>query len=186
MVCLGENNMTWIQSRTTLLLMILLGFLVLGVSLWDIVFEKGWRQQILAGYMILILLILVLRWMGSEEKSTGEIGNSVTEFEKTLKGKLSQFQCPSCRGIFAIKKSKYNNKKPVKMTCPGCGTVGIIPSAPKFIGAEIPEQKSPHVIFKCTNCNERITIWAEGTGLYQDICVFSCPYCGEEQSMNHI
>ena len=39
----------------------------------------------------------------------------------------------------AIKKSKSNNKKTVKMTCPDCGVIGVISPNPAFIEEEIPE-----------------------------------------------
>ena len=178
--------MKWNKNKTMFLLMALLGFLMLSVSVWDIVFEEGWHLQILAGYMVLILFTLILLVVKLKKKSADTIISSVKEFEKTLEGKLFHFQCPSCHGIFAIKKSKHNNKKPIKLTCPDCGTIGIIPSTPKSIKARIPDQKSPNVIFKCIHCEEKITMWAEGTELYKDVHVFSCPYCEEEQSMKRI
>jgi len=119
-----------------------------------------------------------------------------------LEGKLYHFKCPNCQGIFAIKKSSRNNKKPFTLTCPDCGTIGKISSSPPVVIEEIPEQKSENIKFKCKNCGEKVSIWAEGTDLVQDIqiysCpyegtdlvqdiqIYSCPYCGEKQSMKNI
>ena len=110
----------------------------------------------------------------------------VEEFEKTLEGKLYHFKCPQCEGIFAIKKSKHNNKKPFTLTCPDCGTIGRISGSPPVVVEEIPEQKSENIKFKCKNCGERVSIWAEGTDLVQDVEIYSCPYCGKRQSMKNI
>lgn len=121
--------------------------------------------------ILFILFILLLK----KEKITQ---NSIEEFEKTLKGGLYHFKCPSCNGIFAVKKSKKNNKKTVKMTCPDCGMIGFIPSHPEKIEEEIPEKKSLKANFKCISCGESITIWAEGTELHKKINVYTCPFCG--------
>ncbi len=113
------------------------------------------------------------------------IGN-IEEFKKTLKGGLNHFKCPNCKGIFAIKRSKNNNKKPIKMTCPDCGILGIIPSNPLCIEEEIPEKKSLKTNFKCLICGEEITIWAEGTDLYNNTQVFSCPFCGTKKPLKKL
>ncbi len=102
-------------------------------------------------------------------KKTAVSKDIVEEFEKTLEGKLYHFKCPTCQGIFAIKKSSRNNKKPFTLTCPDCGTIGKISSSPPVIVEEIPEQKSENIKFKCKSCGERVSIWAEGTDLVQDI-----------------
>ncbi|RLF28480.1 MAG: hypothetical protein DRN05_03950 [Thermoplasmata archaeon] len=52
--------MRWKQSRLPFLIIIILSLLTLVVSVWDLLFEKGFFQQILAGYMILFILSLVL------------------------------------------------------------------------------------------------------------------------------
>ena len=72
------------------------------------------------------------------------------------------------------------------MTCPDCGIIGKISSSPPVIVEEIPEQKSENIKFKCKSCGERVSIWAEGTDLVQDIQIYSCPYCGEKQFMKNI
>ena len=107
----------------------------------------------------------------------------IEEFEKRLEGGLYHFKCPTCKGIFAIKKSKGNNKKPTKMTCPDCGAIGVISSSPCQIEEVIPEKKSVKANFKCNICGEGITIWAEGTDLYKNVNVYSCPFCGEKKPL---
>ncbi|RLF37067.1 MAG: hypothetical protein DRN08_00195 [Thermoplasmata archaeon] len=174
--------MRWKQSRLPFLIIIILSLLTLVVSVWDLLFEKGFFQQILAGYMILFILSLVLLIV-IRKKTDMNIGDVVEEFEKTLKGRLYHFKCPSCGGIFAIKKSKYDNKREVRMTCPDCGRIGVIPSNPLCIEADIPEKKSVNINFICQNCGEKIAIWAEGSELYHSINVYSCPYCGGENTM---
>ena len=174
--------MTSVRSKLPFVAMILLACVVLILSLWDIIYERQWIQGILALYGILAILTIVLLFLRTQKKSTD--ANAVKEFEKTLEGKLYHFKCPNCNGIFAVKKSKRNNKKPFTLTCPDCGYIGKIPPTPKSIVAEIPDQKSEKTKFKCGNCGEWISIWAEGTDLFQDIQIHSCPYCGEKQSMN--
>jgi predicted RNA-binding Zn-ribbon protein involved in translation (DUF1610 family) len=110
--------------------------------------------------------------------------NAVKEFEKTLEGKLHHFKCPSCNGIFAIKKSKHENRKPFKLTCPDCGYVGTIPTVPKIIEDEIPDEKSVKTKFICQKCGEFISVWAEGVDLFKNVKIFTCPYCGNKDSMN--
>ena len=116
-------------------------------------------------------------------KKTTEASPTMQEFEKTLEGQLHHFKCPNCNGIFAIKKSKHNNKKTFVLTCPDCGHVGTISSSPKVVVDQIPEKKSVNKNFKCEQCGEWVSIWAEGTDLFSDIHIYSCPYCGEKQSM---
>jgi predicted RNA-binding Zn-ribbon protein involved in translation (DUF1610 family) len=171
-------------SRRTLpfIGIIILAFIVLIFSIWDIVYHEQWLERIVALYGILIILTLL--FLVSKEKKTPVVKKNVDEFEKSLKGKLHHFKCPSCGGIFAIKKSKHNNKKPFSLTCPDCGTTGTVPSKPAQIIEEIPEKKSVNKNFRCEVCGEWITVWAEGTNLISDIHVFSCPYCGTKQHMH--
>jgi predicted RNA-binding Zn-ribbon protein involved in translation (DUF1610 family) len=163
--------------------MIILSFLVFLISLWDVIDEKQWLAGVSISYAILLILTIVLL---ATRKKTAVSKDTVEEFEKTLEGKLCHFKCPNCQGIFAIKKSSRNNKKPFTLTCPDCGTIGKISSSPPVIVEEIPEQKSENIKFKCKSCGERVSIWAEGTDLVQDIQIYSCPYCGEKQSMKNI
>ncbi len=177
--------MKLIHRKLLFLVIILLSIVILFSSMFDIVYGNEWLQTILAIYAVLIIFTIVLLFLKPTEKIV-ESGDIVEEFEKTLKGKLYHFKCPNCNGIFAIKKSKRNNKKPFTLTCPDCGTVGKISSSPSIVVEEIPEQKSENIKFKCKSCGERVSIWAEGTDLFRNIQVYSCPYCGEKQPMKNI
>lgn len=177
--------MKLIHRKLLFLVIILLSIVVLFSSMFDIVYGKEWLQIILAIYAILIIFTIVLLFLAPTKK-IAESKDSVEEFEKTLEGKLYHFKCPNCQGIFAIKKSSRNNKKPFTLTCPDCGTIGKISSSPPVVIEEIPKQKSENIKFKCKNCGEKVSIWAEGTDLVQDIQIYSCPYCGEKQSMKNI
>jgi predicted RNA-binding Zn-ribbon protein involved in translation (DUF1610 family) len=161
---------------------ICLAFLVLLFSILDILYNEKWLERIIALYGILIILTLLFlvskEWKKPVEKKT------VDEFEKSLKGRLQHFKCPSCGGVFAIKKSKHNNKKPFTLTCPDCGTTGTVPSKPSQIVEEIPEKKSVHKKFRCESCGEWIMVWAEGADIVSDIRVYSCPYCGTKQDLH--
>ena len=177
--------MKLIHRKLLFLVIILLSIVVLFSSMFDIVYGKEWLQIILAIYAILIIFTIVLLFLAPTKK-IAESKDIVEEFEKTLEGKLYHFKCPNCQGIFAIKKSSRNNKKPFTLTCPDCGTIGKISSSPPVVIEEIPKQKSENIKFKCKNCGEKVSIWAEGTDLVQDIQIYSCPYCGEKQSMKNI
>jgi predicted RNA-binding Zn-ribbon protein involved in translation (DUF1610 family) len=111
----------------------------------------------------------------------------VEEFEKTLHGGLFHFKCPVCYGYFAVKKSKQNNNKLVRMNCPDCGTIGVIPpQSATVVEEEIPEKKSIGINFRCGSCGEGITVWAEGAELHSDLNVYSCPFCGTDQTMERV
>ena len=172
--------MTLVQSRLPYIAIIILSFVILILSLWDLMNHQEWTQRILAIYGILIILVFVLIFLRTK-KPTDTI--NIREFEKTLQGKLQHFKCPNCNGIFAIKKSKQENKKPFSLTCPDCGNIGKISSAPKMVIEEIPDQKSMKKNFTCSRCGEWVSIWSEGTDLFRNIEVQSCPYCGKRQSM---
>ena len=161
---------------------ILLACLVLFFSFWDILYSENWEMSIGVLYGILIILVLLMILSRSMKKNT-VVSPNVQEFEKTLKGQLHHFKCPNCNGIFAIKKSKQNNKKTFTLTCPDCGHVGTISSSPQIVVEEVPEKKSVNKNFTCTSCGEWVSIWAEGATLYPDIQIYSCPYCGVKQSM---
>jgi len=175
--------MRWIESPGRFTLLLLLGFWVLFFSFWGVIFNKTWIFLILASYAVLLILSVVLIFLKSAKPASTSI---IEEFEKTLSGRLYHFKCPSCNGVFALKKSKRNNKKTFKITCPDCGKMGVISPLPRCVEEEIPDKKSVNINFKCTNCGEFVTVWAEGAELYSDIRVFSCPYCGIEKNMNRI
>jgi hypothetical protein len=157
---------------------------VLIASFFDVIFDKDWFYIIVGLYILVIVSIIIFLMFNL--KSQKQNVDTIKEFEKTLKGGLYHFKCPTCSGIFAVKKTKGNDKKPVKMTCPDCGTIGTIPIQPVCIEEEIPEKKSLKANFKCTKCGEGLTVWAEGTELYDRVMVFSCPFCVEFKTMKKI
>ncbi len=175
-----------IISRRTIpfIAIIFFAFLVFLFSLWDILYHEQWLERIIALYGILILLTIL--FLISREKKKPIVQKPVENFEQSLEGKLQHFKCPSCGGIFAIKKSKQNNKQPFTLTCPDCGMTGSIPSKPSQIQEEIPEKKSVHKNFQCQNCGEWIMVWSEGADIIGDknIHVYSCPYCGATQDLS--
>jgi predicted RNA-binding Zn-ribbon protein involved in translation (DUF1610 family) len=176
--------MSVLNRRTVpFIAIIFFAFLVFIFSLWDILYHEQWLERIIALYGILILLTFL--FLVSREKKKKTYAKPIDDFEKSLEGRLQHFKCPSCGGIFAIKKSNQNNKQPFRLTCPDCGMKGSISSKPSQTLQEIPEKKSVHKIFQCRNCGENIMIWAEGVEMIQDdnIHVYSCPYCGEKQDL---
>ena len=179
-----EIKMKWTRESIFFTAILIIGLVVLIFSLYDIMFDKGLMFAVIVAYVILIALTIVL--IIPRFRKVDIVIKTVEEFEKKLKGGLFHFKCPTCEGIFAIKKSKRNDEKPIKMTCPDCGAIGIVPSNPVSIFEEIPEKKSIKANFKCVSCSEGITVWAEGTDLYQNINVFSCPFCGQQQTMDRV
>lgn len=176
--------MSWFETKITFNISLTIGFILLVLTILDAALWNSLHLMILGLYSIIIIFLLIIILRVIFERS--RIVYSVEEFEKTLKGGLYHFKCPVCGGFFAIKKSKSNNKKDVKITCPDCGTPGIIPSNPMVIEEKIPEKKSVKANFKCIRCGERITIWAEGTDLFKNITVYTCPFCGIEKPMKKI
>jgi predicted RNA-binding Zn-ribbon protein involved in translation (DUF1610 family) len=165
-------------------LILVFGFWLLFLSLYDIFTGREWMLIILILYAIsIILMVTIILYLFIKKPS---IPISVKEFEKRLKGGLYHFKCPKCSGIFAVKKSKGDNKKIIKMTCPDCGIVGVIPPNPKLVEEEIPEKKSGKVNFECKICGEGITVWAEGTDLYKKVAVYTCPFCGEQEPLKKL
>lgn len=176
--------MSWFETKTLFNIFLISSFLLLILTILDAALWTVLYLVILSIYLVMIITLLVIIFKIILERS--RIVYSVEEFEKTLKGGLYHFKCPVCSGIFAIKKSKSNNKKDMKMTCPDCGAIGVIPSTPQVIENKIPEKKSVKANFKCIRCGERITIWAEGTDLFKNIYVYTCPFCGVEKPMKKI
>lgn len=177
--------MNLIKGSRPFIILILLGFLVLIFSIFDIMLGKGLIIIALIAYAVLIALTIIISILRSKRAEFITEG-AVEEFEKTLKGGLYHFKCQTCSGIFAIKKSKSDNKKSVSMTCPDCGAIGVISPNPAQIEEEIPEKKSIKANFKCDSCGEGITVWAEGTELYKKMNVQTCPFCGEYETMARI
>jgi len=173
--------MSWIRSSGPFYILSFLGLIIMAIAIYSIVYDAGWTTSALAALIVVVFLVVLLIFLGQRQKEV--LLDPIEEFEKSLKGGLYHFKCPTCMGIFAIKKSKSNNKKTVKMNCPDCGAIGFIPPYPAEIEEEIPEKKSIKANFKCNLCGEGVTIWAEGAELYSDVNVYSCPFCGEKEPL---
>jgi len=176
--------MNWLYTKAPFKILVLLGFWALVFSIFGIVFGKDWQWIIVVTYIALVFLFIVLILMRVNQET--KMSMSIEAFEKTLKGGLYHFKCPTCSGIFAVKKTKRNDKKPVKMTCPDCGEIGYIPIHPLCVEEEIPEKKSIKANFRCRECGEGVTIWAEGTDLYDNTSVLTCPFCGIQKPLNRL
>ena len=176
--------MSWMKSSKPFVMLLIIGLCMIVFSIFDIVYDKGWMIISLVTFLVIIVITILLIYQKFREKQVA-IG-SIEEFEKTLKGGLYHYKCPTCNGIFAIKKSKKNNKKTVKMTCPDCGAIGVITPYPAEIEDEIPEKKSVKANFQCYLCGEGITVWAEGADLYRQMNVYSCPFCGQNEPLKRI
>lgn len=175
----------WVEDSGLYALIALLGFWVMFFSIWDILFYKQWLVSIVTAYVILFLLLFIVLFYRHQMpvKTKKEL---VEEFEKKLKGSLHHFKCPNCMGFFAIKKSKSNDEKPVQMTCPGCGAIGILNPDSVCIEAELPERKSIGLNLQCKHCGEGVTVWAEGSEMHPTVSILTCPYCGEDKPLSKI
>ena len=171
------------ENRILLFFIIIITSIIFLISIWSIAFDDQWIQGIMAVYGILLIITLAIVFYILNKKSD-DVKQAVEKFEKSLEGKLHHFKCPSCNGIFAIKKSKRDNKKSFSLTCPDCGYFGTIPHMPKLVVEEIPDEKSVKTKFTCKKCGEFISIWAEGTDIIENLRIYSCPYCGKNQTMN--
>ena len=129
--------------------------------------------------LVFLSLVLFLFMYRSSQKQS----DPVALFEKTLQGGLYHFMCRDCGRMFAVKESRKNDIHSLKLTCPYCGSIGRISDQPPLIIDKIPSEKSPKVSFLCTQCGERLNIWAEGSSLSNEISIFSCPYCGSNKPM---
>ena len=157
--------MRWIETKGPYILLGILFLWIFVFAIYNSYFDKGWQLILIGTFLILSILTILVTVIKTTKKPKTQA--NVKEFEKSLKGGLFHFKCPTCKGIFALKKSKSNDEKPVKITCPDCGIVGIISPKPKSCIEEIPEKKSVKASFKCASCGEGITIWAEGSILWK-------------------
>lgn len=177
--------MNWFKTKFPFFLILSAGFIVLFLLIYNIFYNWDLTNFFLSLIIVLILVALFLLFLRNILVLGFE--KSVEEFAKTLHGGLYHYKCPNCSGVFAIKKSKGNNNKGMKIKCPHCGLIGVIPSKSTTVSEEeIPEKKSIATNFKCLNCGEGLTLWAEGGSLYHDVDVYSCPYCGEERTVKKI
>ncbi len=135
-----------------------------------------WDASIVLVFLSLVLFLFMYR---SSQKQS----DPVALFEKTLQAGLYHFMCRDCGGMFAVKESRKNEIHSLTLTCPYCGSIGRISDQPPLIIDKIPSEKSPKVSFLCTQCGERLNIWAEGSSRSNEISIFSCPYCGINKPM---
>lgn len=177
-------NKEWIEKNIVFVLISLIGFVVFVLTFYDILLDKDWAISLIAIYIILFVILFMFIFYYIRKRLTSVL--SIEEFEKTLKGGLFHFKCQVCDGIFAIKKSRGNDQKKLRMECPDCGAIGIIPKNPACIKEDIPEKKSTKAVFRCKTCGEGITIWAEGKDLYNEPRVLNCPFCGVKKPLNRI
>ena len=177
--------MNFTKSYAPIIILIIIGIGVLVFSIIDILLNTKLIVVTLFSYTVLIVLLVIFFIRRRKQKEFITV-DAVEEFEKTLKGGLHHFKCPTCSGIFAVKKSMGDNNIYVKMTCPDCGAIGYLSPNPAEIEEEIPEKKSLKANFKCVLCGEGLTVWAEGTDLHEKVGVYACPFCGEYDTMNRI
>ncbi|MBS3778509.1 MAG: hypothetical protein KGY50_04380 [Candidatus Thermoplasmatota archaeon] len=155
--------------------------LLVLVSLYDILYlQRRFFYWFVASIALVIWSVFLFFYM---YQSSGNQMDTIVSFEKTLHGRLYHFKCSQCGGIFALKESRKNDIRNLKLTCPDCGSVGRISSHPPQITDCIPSEKSPRVSFICTKCGERLNVWAEGKTLSDHISIFSCPYCGSKKPL---
>ncbi|MEF8847600.1 MAG: hypothetical protein V5A68_00500 [Candidatus Thermoplasmatota archaeon] len=163
---------------------ILLATILFLLTIVDIMLQRNWTQEIIAAYFLILFTTIILIYLKSRAFS---LKKSVKNFEKTLKGGLYHFKCPICKGIFALKETDDSNKKIFTMNCPKCGTKGLVnPFKRIYLKDEIPEKKSRGLKFRCRNCGEGITVWAEGSDINKNVSLFSCPFCGKKETLKKI
>ena len=127
--------------------LIFLGFIILILSFWDTLFEKGWMYKILLTYAVLLLATIIFVLLSF--KKPKPTNNKIKDFKKSLKGELYHYKCPECKGIFALKKSHSIIHKSFKMNCPDCGRIGIVHTVPLLIEEKIPDKKSMGINYSC-------------------------------------
>ena len=177
-------NQQILQNKYIQLLPPVLALLILIIALWDFLTDQQFITPILAIYAILLIFTIILLYLQIQGQQHGN--HAIKQFEKSLKGTLHHFKCPNCKSIFAIKKSKINNKKPFILQCPTCQTEGLIKPSPITIIEKIPQEKSPRSKYQCSRCGERLTLWSEGTMTRPKTQIFSCPYCGTNKPLNQL
>jgi DNA-directed RNA polymerase subunit RPC12/RpoP len=161
-----------------------IAMILLVVALWDFITDQQFILPILALYAILFILTIVFLFLRINAQPLGN--NAVKLFEKSLKSSLHHFKCPHCSALFALKKSKIDNRKPFILYCPSCNTRGLISSKSTVIMERIPQVKSPRTKYQCTKCLEWITIWSEGSILQPKTEILSCPYCGSSKPLTQM
>ena len=131
--------MNWFKTKFPFFLILSAGFIVLFLLIYNVFYDWNLTKFFLGLIVVFILLALFLLFLRNLLVLGFE--KSVEEFAKTLHGGLYHFKCPGCQGVFAVKKSKGNNNKPMKIKCPHCGLIGTIPvKSTDITEEEIPEK----------------------------------------------
>ena len=164
-----------ILKNILLPILLVAGLAIYIFTIFDIIFDFGYTLFLILGDIIILVLLVISMFVIYFQKKTPSL--AIKELEKSLTGGLFHYKCPVCGGIFAVKKSRGNDGVVTKMTCPDCGIIGHIQEKPDCVVEEIPEKKSVKANFRCRNCGEGVTIWAEGADLYSDPKVLICPFC---------
>jgi DNA-directed RNA polymerase subunit RPC12/RpoP len=177
-------NVKILQNRYIQLTPPIITFILLSTAIWDFLNDQQFIIPILIIYLTLLFFSIVILYI--QIKKRPRANKAVKLFEQSLKGSLHHFKCPNCDSIFAIKKSKINNKKPFILYCPTCNTQGLITPKPIVIKEKIPQEKSPRTKYQCAICGERITMWSEGSMLQPTPQILSCPYCESNKPLNQL
>lgn len=157
--------------------------ILLALCVIDIVlFGSNYFIGIFVGYGVVAILLsfLVVSLSLIPNKNT----LNLTKFQKALRGGLYHFCCCRCGGMFAVKRSRYNDRRSFFLLCPICGRKGRTIVGNAFFSVNsIPVEKSSPVRFACRSCGEYVSLWVEGSAPFEDSRLLSCPYCGEFDSM---
>ena len=176
-----------IKNKLTLFTIIFLIIVVIFFTLWDIFYDEQFIQlfdfiserqmllRLILLYSILAIIIIIVIYSQTKKKYV-TISRSRRLFERLIGNKFYQFKCPKCKEIFTIKKLKSNSESSFITTCPCCGTVGRVPPAPK----------STEIKFECKNCGEQVSLWPGENEASKKIKIYSCPYCGKNQTMKNV
>ena len=176
-----------IKNKIPLLAIIILIFIVIFFTIWDIFYDEQFIQlfdflserqlllRVIILYCILAIFIIIVIYTQTKKKYA-TISKSRRLFDRLIGSKFYQFKCPKCKEIFTIKKLKSNAESSFITTCPCCGTIGRIPPMPK----------STEIKFECKNCGEQVSLWSGEAETTNKIKVFSCPYCGKKQTMKNV
>ena len=161
-----------------------LGSFIIIVALLLSYIYKSFINEIFYVTMLLYCMLFVLAVFLFQLSSTRLMRREL--FKISLQGKLYHFRCPICNGIFAVKESRRNGRKPLILRCPLCGAIGRIQVFHPVKYDTLPLEKSTGIHFTCNNCGEKLTVWAEGGNLNPDVEIFSCPFCGSFKPLRKV
>lgn len=173
-------------SRYLLWCGIVFSSLLLVLSLIDIVFfSSSFFISVFVSYGFVVVLLSFLVVSLSLIPAKKNMG--LSQFQKALRGGLYHFCCCRCGGMFAVKRSRYNDRRSFFLSCPVCGRQGRTIVGNAFFSVDsIPVDKSAPFRFACKSCGEYVSLWVEGSVPSKQNELLSCPYCGEFDSMMSI